>query len=194
MTGSIEDPSGIQDLLLFRLSKILSIGGSMVTRICEGQYGITRREWALVAQADEMRWSRIIEQSELDNARLSRAVSSLVAKGLALKRQVPSRGVWVSLTESGSLRRTLPRHAGGQPAPPRRTGRGRAQATQFGAGFDPPEGHRTGGRDGSAEGRQAPRQGLSRSPRVYGETGCFEQVLIRALASEVTAASGQASA
>jgi DNA-binding MarR family transcriptional regulator len=104
MTGSIEDPSGIQDLLLFRLSKILSIGGSMVTRICEGQYGITRREWAvlaLVAQADEMRWSRIIEQSELDNARLSRAVSSLVAKGLARKRHVPSQGVWVSLTESG---------------------------------------------------------------------------------------------
>jgi DNA-binding MarR family transcriptional regulator len=104
MTGSIEDPSGIQDLLLFRLSKILSIGGSMVTRICEGQYGITRREWAvlaLVAQADEMRWSRIIEHSELDNARLSRAVSSVGAKGRALKRQVPSRGVWVSLTESG---------------------------------------------------------------------------------------------
>lgn len=104
MTGSIEDPSAIQDLLLFRLSKIVSIGGSMVTRICEGQFGITRREWAvlaLIAQADEMRWSRIIEQSELDNARLSRAVSSLVAKGLALKRQVPSRGVWVSLTDSG---------------------------------------------------------------------------------------------
>ena len=76
MTGSIEDPSGIQDLLLFRLSKIVSIGGGMVTRICEGQFGITRREWAvlaLLAQADETRWSRIIEQSELDNARLSRA-------------------------------------------------------------------------------------------------------------------------
>ena len=104
MTGSIEDPSGIQDLLLFRLSKIVSIGGGMVTRICEGQFGITRREWAvlaLLAQADETRWSRIIEQSELDNARLSRAVSSLVAKGLASKRQVPSRGVWVSLTDSG---------------------------------------------------------------------------------------------
>jgi DNA-binding MarR family transcriptional regulator len=104
MTGSIDDPGGIQDLLLFRLSKILSIGGSMVTRICEGQFGITRREWAvlaLVAQADEMKWSRIVEQSELDGARLSRAVSSLVAKGLALKRQIPSRGVWVSLTDSG---------------------------------------------------------------------------------------------
>ncbi|WP_395703365.1 MarR family winged helix-turn-helix transcriptional regulator [Aquabacterium sp.] len=104
MTGSIEDPSGIQDLLLFRLSKIVSIGGSMVTRICEGQFGITRREWAvlaMVAQADEMPWSRIVEQSELDDARLSRAVSSLVAKGLASKRRIPSRGVWVSLTDAG---------------------------------------------------------------------------------------------
>lgn len=104
MTGSIVEPSGIQDLLLFRLSKIVSIGGSMVTRICEGQFGITRREWAvlaLLAQADEMRWSQIIEQSELDNARLSRAISSLVAKQLAAKRHVPSRGVWVSLTDAG---------------------------------------------------------------------------------------------
>jgi DNA-binding MarR family transcriptional regulator len=48
-----------------------------------------------------MKWSRIVEQSELDGPRLSRAVSSLVAKGLALKRQIPSRGVWVSLTDSG---------------------------------------------------------------------------------------------
>lgn len=104
MPGSIEDPRGIHDLLLFRLSKIVAIGGSMVTRICEGQYGITRREWAvlaLVAQADEVKWSRIVEQSELDDARVSRAVSSLVAKGLASKRQIPSRGVWVSLTDSG---------------------------------------------------------------------------------------------
>lgn len=104
MTGSIEDPDGIQDLLLFRLSKILSIGGGLLTRICEGQFGITRREWvvlALVTQADEMKWSRIVEQSELDDARLSRAISSLVTKGLALKRQIPSRGVWVSLTDAG---------------------------------------------------------------------------------------------
>lgn len=104
MTSSIEDPRGIQDLLLFRLSKILAIGGSMVTRLCEGQYGITRREWAvmaLVGQAEEMRWSKIVEQSELDEAPLSRAISSLVTKGLVSKRRVPSQGVWVALTASG---------------------------------------------------------------------------------------------
>lgn len=104
MTGSIGDSKGIQDLLLFRLSKIVSIGGSMVTRICEGRFGITRREWAvlaLLAQADEMKWARLVEQSELDNARLSRAVSSLVSKGLAVKRPISSRGILVSLTDSG---------------------------------------------------------------------------------------------
>ena len=104
MTGSIEDPGGIQDLLLFRLSRILSIGGSMVTRLCEGQFGITRREWAVVAlvgQADHVRWSRIVERSEIDEAPLSRAISSLVAKGLVSKRRVPSQGVWVSLTDAG---------------------------------------------------------------------------------------------
>lgn len=104
MTGSIDDPGGIQDLLLFRLSRILSIGGGMVTRLCEGQFGITRREWAVVAlvgQAREMRWSHIVEQSEIDEAPLSRAISSLVAKGLVTKRRVPSQGVWVALTDAG---------------------------------------------------------------------------------------------
>lgn len=104
MTRALEDPGGIQDLLLFRLSRILIVGGSMVTRLCEGRYGITRREWAvlaLVAQAEDMRWSSIIERIELDEARVSRAVSSLVAKGLAVKRREPSRGVWVSATAAG---------------------------------------------------------------------------------------------
>lgn len=104
MTGSIQDPGGIQDLLLFRLSRILSIGGSMVTRICEGQFGITRREWAVVAlvgQADATSWSRLVEQSEIDEPPLSRAISSLVAKGLVSKRRVASQGVWVSLTDAG---------------------------------------------------------------------------------------------
>jgi DNA-binding MarR family transcriptional regulator len=104
MTGSIKDPRGIQELLLFRLSRILAIGGSMVTRLCEGQYGITRREWALLAlvgQADEVTWSKIVEQSEIDEAPLSRAISSLVTKGLVSKRRVPSHGMRVSLTDSG---------------------------------------------------------------------------------------------
>jgi DNA-binding MarR family transcriptional regulator len=106
MASSIKDPSGIHELLLFRLSKIVSIGGGMVTRICEGQFGITRREWAvlaLLAETQEVGWSRLVEHAELDKARLSRAVSSLVAKGLAQKWHVPSRGVQVSLTDAGRV-------------------------------------------------------------------------------------------
>jgi hypothetical protein len=37
------------ELLLFRLSRLLAIGGSLVIKLCEGRFGITRREWRLLA-------------------------------------------------------------------------------------------------------------------------------------------------
>ena len=39
----------VNDLLLYRLGRLVSTGGSLVVRLCEGQFGITRREWRLLA-------------------------------------------------------------------------------------------------------------------------------------------------
>jgi hypothetical protein len=39
----------LDDLLLYRLSRLLAVGGSPVIRLCEGRFGITRREWRLLA-------------------------------------------------------------------------------------------------------------------------------------------------
>jgi hypothetical protein len=36
-------------MLLFRLSRLLAVGGAAVVRLCEGRYGITRREWAVLS-------------------------------------------------------------------------------------------------------------------------------------------------
>jgi len=97
-------PAGIEDLLLFRLSKVVSLGGGIVTRICEGQFGVTRREWtvlAIVARADSMSWSEAAQRCEIDDARLSRAVSSLVAKKLLRKSHTPERQVVLALTPDG---------------------------------------------------------------------------------------------
>lgn len=86
------------------MSKIIALGGGIVTRICEGQFGITRREWtvlAIVARAPSMAWSDVAQRCEIDDARLSRAVSSLVAKKLLRKTHRPDRQVELQLTEAG---------------------------------------------------------------------------------------------
>jgi DNA-binding MarR family transcriptional regulator len=104
MKHHLANPSGIEDFLLYRMSKVIALGGSLVTRICEGRFGITRREWsvlAIAAREQEMPWSQLRERTELDDARLSRAVSSLVEKGLARKSTKPNRQVVVNLTDTG---------------------------------------------------------------------------------------------
>ncbi|MDM0046063.1 MarR family transcriptional regulator [Variovorax dokdonensis] len=96
-------PRSIESLVLFRMSKILSIGGSLVTRLCEGRFGIARREWAvlsILATQPQMPWPELARRMELDSPRLSRAVSALASKGLAIKSGT-GRQLRVSLTDSG---------------------------------------------------------------------------------------------
>lgn len=96
----------LDDLLLYRLSRLIAVGGSMVIRLCEGRFGITRREWRLIAtlaSRGELSSSQLAEHAQLDRARTSKAVGSLVAKGL-LSRAHPAgdrRQVLLGLTARG---------------------------------------------------------------------------------------------
>lgn len=86
----LRDPQRVEELLLYRVNRFYASAGAMVVRVCEGQFGITRREWRLIAwlaDAGELSPSALAERASLDRARTSRAISSLVAKGLA-ERQV----------------------------------------------------------------------------------------------------------
>ncbi|MFD0669184.1 MarR family winged helix-turn-helix transcriptional regulator [Ramlibacter sp. MAHUQ-53] len=81
----------INDLLLYRLNRLSALAGAMVVRLCEGGHGITRREWGVVGLLCEqgpMAPSALAERFQLDRARTSRMVGSLVDKGLVL-REVP---------------------------------------------------------------------------------------------------------
>lgn len=106
MTHGLRRPAQFEDLLLFRLSRILSTGGAPVIRLCEGHYGITRREWRVIASlqsAERMLSSELAAHLQLDRARTSRAITSLVAKGL-LKRQGVAgdlRKAAVEMTDKG---------------------------------------------------------------------------------------------
>lgn len=93
----LRQPTGLDDLLLYRLARLLATGGGMVIRLCEGRFGITRREWrvlARLAREPDLLSSELADRIQLDRARTSRAVTSLVAKklvrrqtGLADRRQ-----------------------------------------------------------------------------------------------------------
>lgn len=111
--ATLRQPSGLDDLLLYKLSRLLAVAGSMVIRLCEGRFGITRREWRVIArlaQEQELLSSELAERIQLDRARTSRAVSSLVAKKL-VRRQVGAadrRHAHLALTEKGrALHRAL---------------------------------------------------------------------------------------
>lgn len=102
----LRQPSGLDDLLLYKLSRLLAVGGSMVIRLCEGRFGITRREWRVIArlaQEQELLSSELAERIQLDRARTSRAVTSLVAKRLVRRAAGVSdrRQARLALTERG---------------------------------------------------------------------------------------------
>ncbi len=98
--------NSVDDLLLFRLGLLSAQAGAMVVRLCEGRYGITRREWRLLAVLhgrEDLPPSALAERAHLDRARTSRAISSLVEKGLLKRVTTPSdrRGARLTLTQKG---------------------------------------------------------------------------------------------
>ena len=99
-------PRTIDDLFLYRISRLLVTGGAQVIRLCEGTFGITRREWrilALLAQGDGLVSSELAGRAQLDRARTSRTVTVLAAKQLVSRNPRPGdrRSVMLSLTPAG---------------------------------------------------------------------------------------------
>lgn len=105
---SLTDPRTTGDLLNYRLSRLLASSGAMVVRLCEGRYGITRREWrliALLAEHGAMSPSELAQRAHLERARVSRLIPELVAKKLLSRVAVPedARRAVVTLTDAGRV-------------------------------------------------------------------------------------------
>lgn len=105
-TGIATPRRPLDDLLLYRLSRLIGVAGSMVIRLCEGRFGITRREWRLIAvlaSRGELGSSQLAEHAQLDRARTSKAVGSLVEKRLVSRtaRAGDRRQVRLGLTAAG---------------------------------------------------------------------------------------------
>jgi DNA-binding MarR family transcriptional regulator len=104
--AALLDPQRIDDLLLYRLSRVSALGASVVVRLCEGRYGISRRQWrllALIHEHGQLQPSALAERAHLDRARTSRAVGELIAKGLVDRASAAGdqRFAVLSLTDQG---------------------------------------------------------------------------------------------
>ncbi|MBP6901534.1 MAG: MarR family transcriptional regulator [Burkholderiaceae bacterium] len=106
MTLRLRQPGSLTDLLNYRLARLFALGGAPVIRLLEGRYGIARREWRLLATLavhGALSPSALAEQMQLDRPRTSRALASVLAKGLVARVATPgdARRATIRLTEAG---------------------------------------------------------------------------------------------
>jgi DNA-binding MarR family transcriptional regulator len=88
MPSHLDSPRHYSDMLLFRINRLRAVGGGMVLRYCEGQFGITRREWVMLALLDDsgpVSSSELASRAELDKSATSKAVTALLRKGLVAR-------------------------------------------------------------------------------------------------------------
>jgi DNA-binding MarR family transcriptional regulator len=103
---SIASPATVDEILNYRLNVLLAQSGALTTRWCEGRFGITRREWriiALLAVDGPISMGRLSERANLEPDRISRLFSSLKEKQLVGRvSDIHDRRIaLVDLTSSG---------------------------------------------------------------------------------------------
>lgn len=103
---SIAVPTAVNELLNYRLNTLLASSGALTTRRCEGRFGITRREWriiALLAVEGPLSPTELSERASLDPDRISRLFASLRDKRLVSRTPdaLDRRRVRIELTAHG---------------------------------------------------------------------------------------------
>ena len=102
----LDEPRRQDDLLLYRLYRVYATAAPLVARICDREFGITRREWRVLScliDVEGVQSSELAERVMLDRARTSRTLTRLADKGLVRRAPRPSdrREVHVFLTDEG---------------------------------------------------------------------------------------------
>lgn len=104
--NKLSRPRGIQDMFLYRINQLRAKGGGVVLRYCEGEFGITRREWvilAILSTEEVINSSALASRAELSPPATSKAVSSLLTKGLLERNVDPQnrRVARINISKSG---------------------------------------------------------------------------------------------
>lgn len=103
---NLQQPGSIFDLINFSVSEFMGVSGSLVTRICEARFGITREEWQFVAMLASMGQtspSELASATTVDRSQTSKTLRELIKKGLVYRHTQPSdrRRAAVGITQSG---------------------------------------------------------------------------------------------
>jgi DNA-binding MarR family transcriptional regulator len=107
MQPNLHNPASIFDLLNFRVSEFYGVSGSLVTKLCEGEFGVTREEWqfiAMLAHLGPLAPSELAQRTTVDRSQASRTLRALSAKKLIYRQRVPGDGrrALVGLKDSGN--------------------------------------------------------------------------------------------
>jgi DNA-binding MarR family transcriptional regulator len=99
-------PGSIFDLVNFRMSELMNVSGSLVTRMCEGEFGVTRQEWQFVAMLATMgptSPSDLAARTTIDRSQGSKTLRALSDKKLVRRESVhyDRRRTLVHLKERG---------------------------------------------------------------------------------------------
>lgn len=103
---SLALPSTVDELLNYRLSRLLAATSAPGIRLLEGRYGIRRREWGLlglIAAYGAMSPSELARRSHLERDKVSLNITALVADGMLERVPMPSdrRRARIDLTPEG---------------------------------------------------------------------------------------------
>lgn len=103
---SLIEPKTVEDLLNYRLARLLSATSAPGVRLLEGRFGITRRQWGLLgvlAQYGPMSPTDLSRHSHLETSKVSLHVAEFVARGLVNRKSVQGdrRRALLELTDSG---------------------------------------------------------------------------------------------
>lgn len=99
----------VQDMTAFHIYRAWSAANALFTRLCEGRFNITRREWRILAtlvnHPDGLGSSELARAASLDTVRTSRAISSLCRKGWVIRSRARAnaRLVRVAVTTEGMM-------------------------------------------------------------------------------------------
>jgi len=103
---SLNAPRTVEDLLNYRLARLMLATSAPGVRLLEGRFGITRRQWGLLgvlAQHGPLSPTELSLHSRLPTSKVSLHIADFVARGLVSREVLPGdrRRARLVLTQAG---------------------------------------------------------------------------------------------